>query len=120
MTSDQLDDIVYQSQSDLHKVSKLSEGMDMTHDDISGDLSNDTFDDVNTSIQKIISQKMMPQEIILSASGMETTISLNLLDSATQVVSRDLWTKRIPWIYSHMVISDRMDSFPLTSIVDTL
>ena len=100
---DELDTLVHYSNFNLHKLIHLiSEG---------GITIYDNYDTVDTSIHKIISDKMTPQEIIYSASGQETMISLNLLDSVAQIVPKKLWTKWIPWIYSQQVVSDRMNTF---------
>jgi len=102
LNTDEFDELVHRSNFDLHKLIHLIS---------EGEIVYDSHDMTDTSIHKIIMGKMTPQEIISSASGQETVISLNLLDSATQITPKPMWTKVIPWIYTHYVISDRMNTF---------
>ncbi len=99
LSHDVLDQKIYNSHGNLHKL------MNDSQDEY------DVFDDTESAICKLLSMKTEIDLVTRISQGNESIIGLNLLDNAVLVLPKTYWTRVLPKIYKWARDGDTMETF---------
>ena len=99
LSHDVLDQKIYKSQGNLHKLTNDSQD------------EYDVFDDTESAIYKLLSMKQDIDSVINISQGNESIIGLNILDNASLVLPKTYWTRVLPRMYKWARDGDVMETF---------